>query len=400
MVTQPKSGTPFVTDTRPELERCARELAAGHGPVAIDAERASGFRYGQRAFLVQLKREGSGLWLIDPEAFSDLRIINDALRGVEWILHAATQDLPCLSEIGMWPDRLFDTELAGRLAGMPRVGLAALLENKLNLSLAKEHSAADWSVRPLPSDLRDYAALDVEFLVELRTAMIEELSQQGKLDIAEEEFQSIRKRPLPEPRKEPWRKTSGISAIRTSEKLAIVRSLWTTREELAESRDVAPSRLIKDQAIIAAAVAEPSSVPQLLKLPAFVGRAAAKEAPRWLRAIREGQRAAEQQGDLPALRVRSTTPPPPRAWTDRDPLAARRLQTARAWIGRAAESENMPAENLLTPATLKEICWRPPAEITPDSVRQALLDLGARTWQVALVSPILTVAFLDPDPLD
>lgn len=328
-----------------------------------------------------------------------MRIINEALRGVEWILHAATQDLPCLDEVGMWPDRLFDTELAGRLAGMPRVGLAALLENKLNLTLAKEHSAADWSVRPLPADLRDYAALDVEFLVELRAAMIEELTQQGKLDIAEQEFKSIRKRPLPEPRKEPWRKTSGISSIRTAEKLAIVRSLWMAREQLAESRDVAPSRLIKDQAIIAAAAAEPTSVPQLLKLPAFVGRAASKEAPRWLRAIRDGQRAAEQPDDLPALRVRSTTPPPPRAWTDRDPLAARRLQTARAWIGRAAEAENMPTENLLTPATLKEICWRPPAEITPDSVRQSLLDLGAREWQVTLVSPILTVALLDPDPL-
>ncbi|WBL20669.1 HRDC domain-containing protein [Citricoccus sp. NR2] len=400
MVTRPKSGTPFITDTFSELERCAQDLAAGHGPVAIDAERASGFRYGQRAFLIQIKREGSGLWLIDPEAFSDLRIIHDALRGVEWILHAATQDLPCLAEVGMWPDRLFDTELAGRLAGFPRVGLAALLENKLNLTLAKEHSAADWSVRPLPADLRDYAALDVEFLVELRAAMVEELTQQDKLAIAEEEFAAIRKRPLPEPRKDPWRRTSGISSIRTPEKLAIVRSLWTARENLAESRDVAPSRLIKDQAIIAAATAEPTTVPQLLKLPAFVGRAASKEAPRWLRAIREGQRQAEQPDELPALRVHSTTPPPPRAWSDRDPLAARRLQTARSWIGRAAEANNMPTENLLTPATLKEICWRPPANITPDSVRHHLVELGARNWQVEIVSPILTVALLDPDPLD
>ncbi len=65
LLTEPEEGVPFVIDTERGLTRCAEALAAGSGPVAVDAERASGFRYGQRAFLVQLKREGSGLWLID-----------------------------------------------------------------------------------------------------------------------------------------------------------------------------------------------------------------------------------------------------------------------------------------------------------------------------------------------
>ena len=121
------------------LVDAARAIAAGEGPVALDAERASGYRYGQRAYLVQLRREGSGTWLIDPIACPDLSPVNDAIGNAEWILHAATQDLACLAEVGLRPQQLFDTELAGRLLGLPRVGLAAVVEHYLGLSLAKEH---------------------------------------------------------------------------------------------------------------------------------------------------------------------------------------------------------------------------------------------------------------------
>ncbi|WP_396134654.1 HRDC domain-containing protein [Citricoccus sp. I39-566] len=398
LLTEPGGGIPFVTNSRQELERCARLLRAGSGPVAVDAERASGFRYGQRAFLVQIKREGAGIWLIDPEAFEDLGIIQDALGGVEWILHASTQDLPCLSELGLWPDRLFDTELAGRLLGLPRVGLASVLEQLLGVTLAKEHSAADWSTRPLPEDWLRYAALDVELLVELRAAMIEMLADAGKLDWAEEEFEAIRTAPLPGPRKDPWRRTSGMHRLRKPQQLAVVRELWETREALARNRDVAPGRLIPDAAIVAAAASQPSTVPALLKTPGFHGRAAAKEGPRWVRAIQAGQAAARSREGLPQLHLPLDGPPPPRAWRDRNPLADRRLKTAKAWIGNKAEELSLPTENLLTPDTLRRLCWAPPERIDPDSVADALTALGARGWQVSIVAPILTVALLDPDP--
>src|SRR3954468_17897779 len=191
----PRDGVPLVIETQAGLERCAAAIAAGTGPAGVDAERASGFRYGQRAFLVQIRREGAGTWLIDPEPFENLAIIDDALSGVEWILHAATQDLPCLRELGMNPDKLFDTELAARLAGLPRVGLAAVIENLLGFTLAKEHSAADWSTRPLPEPWLRYAALDVEVLIELREALIAKLKDAGKLEYALEEFEAVRTAP-------------------------------------------------------------------------------------------------------------------------------------------------------------------------------------------------------------
>lgn len=119
-------------------------FAGGSGPVAVDAERASGYRYGQRAYLVQLRRAGAGTALIDPVAFPDLSALGEALAGTEWVLHAASQDLPCLRDIGMRPRRLFDTELAARLAGYARVGLGVMVETLLGYSLEKGHSAVDW----------------------------------------------------------------------------------------------------------------------------------------------------------------------------------------------------------------------------------------------------------------
>ncbi|WP_309069970.1 ribonuclease D [Arthrobacter sp.] len=395
LLDEPKDGVPFVIDTPAGLERAARALAAGTGPAGVDAERASGFRYGQRAFLVQIRREGAGTWLIDPEPFGDLRSINDALSGVEWILHAASQDLPCLSELGMWPDKLFDTELAARLAGFPRVGLAAVIERLLGFTLAKEHSAADWSQRPLPEPWLRYAALDVEVLVELRDRLVEVLEQDGKLRIAEEEFEYIRSSPPAPPKTDPWRRTSGVHQVRDRRQLAAVRELWQERESLAQKRDVAPGRLIPDAAIVAAAKAMPQTVPQLLAVNGFHGRAAQREAPRWLRCIA----LARASRDLPELQLPTNAPPPPRVWPEKDPAAAARLQTAKPRVAAVADKLNMPVENLLTPDYLRRLAWRPPTPTDLDTISAALADLGARPWQIEHVAAVITVAFLDPDPL-
>lgn len=391
----PREGVPLVIDTPAGLERCAAAIAAGSGPAGVDAERASGFRYGQRAFLVQIRREGAGTWLIDPEPFEDLKIINEALSGVEWILHASTQDLPCLAELGMWPDKLFDTELAARLAGLPRVGLAAVIEQLLGFGLAKEHSAADWSTRPLPEPWLRYAALDVEVLAELREELIELLEADGKLEFAEQEFAGILAAGIPAPRVDPWRKTSGLHQIRDRRQLAAVRELWLERDQLARKRDVAPGRLIPDSALVAAAKSLPSTVPQLLATKGFHGRAAQREAPRWLRCIS----IARSLEDLPPLHLPTNAPPPPRVWADRDPDAAARLATARPRLLAAAEELKLPVENLLTPDYLRRVLWRPPSDISTETIAAELRELGAREWQIAIAAPLLAEASLHPEPL-
>ncbi len=392
----PRDGIPAVVDSEPALRRCAAALAAGRGPAAVDTERASGFRYGQRAMLVQIRRDGAGTWLIDPEAFPDLKIIDQALDGVEWILHAASQDLPCLAGVGMWPDSLFDTELAARIAGLPRVGLGAVVESLLGYHLAKEHSAADWSTRPLPEPWLRYAALDVEVLVDLEEELLALLENSGKLEYARQEFAHLVDSGVPAPRVDPWRRTSGSHTIRNRVQLAAVRELWETREKLAEHRDIAPGRLIPDSAIIAAAKGMPTTVPALLALSGFHGRSAKRDAPKWLHAIQTAKNSTE----LPPLQLANNAPPPPRVWAERDQAAAARINTARPRLAALSEELNIPAENILTPDHLRRICWRPPAETTEAAISAALADLGARPWQIGLTAGLLAEAITNPDPLE
>jgi ribonuclease D len=393
----PRDGVPAVAQTPAALAECIAALRSGHGPVAVDAERASGHRYGQRAFLVQLRREGAGTFLVDPAALPDLSALGVALAGLEWIIHAASQDLPCLAEIGMVPDLLFDTELGGRLAGYPRVGLAAMVEQLLGLSLAKEHSAVDWSVRPLPEPWLRYAALDVEVLVELRDVLAEELDAQGKLGWATEEFAAVLAAPPAPPRVDPWRRTSGLHRVRDRRRLAAVRELWTTRDELARTRDVSPGRLLPDSAIVEAAIAAPGSAGELTNLPGFAGRGARRYVREWYSALARAQALATT--DLPLQTLATDGPPPARLWTEREPQAAVRLSAARAALGAIAEQHQLPVENLLSPDTVRRLAWQPPQPCSAETVRAVLRSHGARDWQLDLTLEALTVALQTPASL-
>ncbi|MFF8475271.1 ribonuclease D [Streptomyces sp. NPDC015414] len=387
---EPREGIPPVIADETALAEVIAAFAAGSGPVAVDAERASGYRYGQRAYLVQLRREGAGSALIDPVACPDLSGLGEALTGVEWVLHAATQDLPCLREIGMVPTRLFDTELAGRLAGFPRVGLGAMVEGVLGFVLEKGHSAVDWSTRPLPEPWLRYAALDVELLVDLRDALEKELDRQGKLDWALQEFGAIAAAPPAEPRKDPWRRTSGMHKVRRRRQLAVVRELWQTRDRIAQRRDVSPGKVLSDAAIVEAALSLPANVHALAALNGFGHRVGRRQLDQWQAAVDRAKALPEAQLPQPGQQV--TGPPPPRAWADKDPAAAARLSAARAGVSALAEQLGMPQENLVSPDTVRRVCWEPPAAVDAGTVADALAGYGARPWQVEQVTPVLVAA--------
>ncbi|WP_316527152.1 HRDC domain-containing protein [Kitasatospora brasiliensis] len=388
---EPRDGIPAVVQDEQALAAAVAAFAAGTGPVAIDAERASGYRYGQRAYLIQLRRAGSGSALIDPIACPDLSALGKAVEDAEWVVHAASQDLPCLSEVGMRPQRLFDTELAGRIAGFPRVGLGPMTENVLGLSLAKEHSAVDWSTRPLPEPWLRYAALDVEVLVELRNALEQELDGQGKLGWAMEEFAAIAAAPRPAPRTDPWRRTSQLHKIRRRRQLAVVREMWLVRDRIAQDRDVSPGRVLADAAIVNAALAMPLNIAALQAVQGFGPRVHRRQLEQWLAAVQRGREIPENQ--LPTAAAPHDGPPPPRAWAEKDPVAAARLSGARAAIAELAETYHLPAENLMTPDVVRRVSWQPPSDQGPQAVAAALRGLGARQWQVDLVAPAMAAAF-------
>lgn len=380
-----------VIDRLDDLVDAAARLSEGTGPVAVDVERASGFRYSQRAYLIQVFRRGGGLFLFDPPPIEDFTALQAAIGDAEWILHAASQDLPSLRELGLQPTSIFDTELAARLLGHQRVGLGAVVEDTLGISLAKAHSASDWSTRPLPQAWLEYAALDVEHLPDVRDVLVEELVEQGKTEFAAEEFQAVLEREPKPPREEPWRRLSGLHTVRGRRALAVARALWTAREEYAREQDVAPGRLVPDRAFVAAVLADPKTKQELAGVKEFTGRASRSQLDRWWAAFEEG-RATK---DLPLERVPGGDAlPPPRAWPDRNPEADVRLKAARPVVEQRAEELHMPTENLLTPELLRRVAWSPPEPVSAASVGEALITLGARRWQVAQTAQVIADAFV------
>jgi len=373
------------------LVDAAAVLAGGTGPVAVDVERASGFRYTQRAYLIQVFRRGAGAFLFDPPPIGDFSALQAAIGDVEWVLHAASQDLPSLREEHLEPPSIFDTELGARLLGHEKVGLGAVVEDTLGITLAKAHSAADWSTRPLPQSWLEYAALDVLHLIDVRDALAAELAEQDKIEIAAEEFEAVRTRPLKPPREEPWRRLSGLHTVRGRRSLAIARALWTAREEYAQEQDVSPGRLVPDRALVAAVRADPASKQALAGVKEFTGRASRSQLDRWWAAIEAGR----ADPALPAERVPGDGMPPPRAWIDRNPPADARLKTARPRLEQLALDLRMPTENLLTPDTLRRVAWNPPAEMDAASIADALAAHGARRWQIDRTAQLIADAFVE-----
>jgi len=386
----PREGLPPTIETSTALVSYADALAGGSGPVAVDAERASGYRYGQSAYLVQMRRAGAGTGLIDPVPLPDLSVVQAAITDEEWVLHAANQDLPCLAEIGLVPARLFDTELAARLAGLPRVGLGAVVESLLGYSLQKGHSAADWSTRPLPEDWLVYAALDVEVLVELRDELARILAEQGKTEWARQEFEAILAAGPPAAKVDPWRKTSGMHGLRSRRQLGMLRSLWQARDDLARRRDIAPGRVLPDAAMVSAVQTDPKTEGALLELPVFRGRANRKLVSTWFGALTRGRELPE--AELPLHSRPGDGPPPVNRWADRDAAAAARLKAARAGLAEVSERWSVPVENLLSPDLVRRLMWTPPRPADAATVAGALRAGGAREWQVGLTGELLTGA--------
>jgi ribonuclease D len=397
----PRSGLPTLITDEPGFLEALEELKSGSGPIAVDAERASGYRYSQRAYLIQIFRRGGGLHLIDPISLPNPSLwlqMDEAFKDCEWIIHASTQDLPCLRELGINPTKLFDTELGGRIAGCERVGLGPLCESLLDLQLAKEHSAVDWSIRPLHEDWLNYAALDVDVLIDLRDSVENLLRERGKLEWALQDFAQILKNPPAPPRVDPWRRTSGMHKVRDRMTLAIIRALWHARDDFAREIDIAPGRIFNDEVLVELATKRPAKVDEFTKIIKRRTRVTNAPTTEWFDLLQRTQQLPE--GELPVLRTPSIGLPPVKLWKDRNPLGHARLSHARAAvIARAAELE-MPVENLISPEVIRQLVWKNPPESELESyVEELLAANGARSWQVQQIAPVLVEPMRATEPL-
>ena len=370
---------------REALAAVVAAFGAGTGPVAVDAERASGYRYGQRTYLVQLRREGAGTALIDPDRrCPTCPRCRDALVGVEWVLHAASQDLPGLAEQGMRPSRGLRHRArraaarASSGSGWPRSSPTPSASG-----LAKEHSAVDWSTRPLPA--RVAAVRGARRRGARRAARgagrAPRRRRQGRVGRA-----GVRGRPH---RTAAARRASsrgagspGLHAIRDARRLAVVRELWETRDAERPPRDISPGRVLPDAAIVAAAQALPAvrrrSSPRCRR-----SRARAPAA-----APRCGSRPIDRgAGDCPRPSCRrraartSDAPPPPRAWADRTrPPPPGSSPRARSSPALSAEPTTSRPRTCCSPTCCAGCAGRRPPRSTPTSIaaflRRAAPDRG------------------------
>jgi ribonuclease D len=380
-------------DNQESLINCCNNLEKDEQPYAIDAERASGFKYSQRAYLLQISSATSEIYLIDPTSIKDLTPLRQLLNNKSWILHAATQDLPCLFELELTPGEIFDTELAARLLSLPHVGLGGLLEDELQITLDKEHSAADWSKRPLPQDWLVYAALDVEFLHQLRKSLKQKLIDNNKLNLAQQEFKALCSWQSPGLRNDPWRRTSGMHEVRGGQDSAIVRQIWLKRDEIAQQRDIAAGRVLNDAGIVEIAAKKPKTVQELKDLASIKYRPAKNDAEIWFEQLQIALQMGPDQ--WPVKQKGAESYPAPKSWLEKRPEAYHRLQFVKAQLHKLSEELLIPVEHLCSPDLVKKWCWDKPTDQL-ETINDWLISQGARDWQAQNLAPVLLSSLDNP----
>jgi ribonuclease D len=347
------------------------------------------------------------LHLIDPIAIKDKSLwqkFNDNFANLEWVIHASTQDLPCLLELGLNPQSLFDTELGARIAGSPRVGLGALAESLLEFQLAKEHSAVDWSIRPLKPEWLTYAALDVDVLLDIREKVEQILIEKNKLDWAKQDFSAIlssfKLKQNDQPKIDRWRKTSGMHKVRDRLTMTIIKDLWLDRDLLAQEMDIAPGRILNDEAIIEIATKKPNTIEAITKVIGWRSKIQSPPYARWLAKLNQSLATPiEKQVEL---RVQSNNLPPMKVWKERNPLGYARLSHARSNIAALALELDLPVENLVTPELVRKLCWELPKNDQSSYekyVAEQLKQMGARDWQISQVTPMIAQALPQTEPV-
>ncbi len=386
-LTTPREGIPALLATPSQLRQAERRLAKGSGAIAVDTERAGGIRYNDRAFLIQLRRAGSGTMLIDPEPHRE--VVGPALEAVmsqaTWVLHDAATDLPSLYALGLYPAGLFDTAIAAKLLNITPYRLPELSATLIGYTMHKTHGGEDWSRRPLPKAWRNYAALDVEVLLELAQACQQRLDAAGKSEWAREEFEFIQHKahPLSPAR---WEDSKAANSVTKPQELAVVRALWLHRDALAMAMDVAPHRLLPDKAMVAIAKHKPRSVSQLMRLDAFP-RDLRNHAGEWLNVANAGI-AATPWPKRPKRRGTISTS----AWKKRHPESFEQLLAAEEALEEVQAEINVESDALMSRRTLRGVCWSCLHEGL--SLDQAIEQTLLRPWQIEQAQPVFRAAGL------
>ena len=345
--------------------------------LGVDTEAAGYHRFLDRLSLVQISSPEENL-LIDPLALEDLSDLGGIFRdpAIEKIFHDADYDLRILDrDQKLTVSGLFDTQIAAAFVGARSLGLGAIVEAYLGITLPKAFQRADWAERPLSEGMKDYAATDTVHLIELRERLKEELEERGRTAWAEEEFARREQIRWGEPadEREAFLRMKGARDLKPRG-LAILRELHAWRDEIARERDQATFRVISNQALLAASLRAPTTMAELSAVEGVPQSMVERRGREMLAAVQRGL--AVPEGELPRFA-------PSRRW-DRDPEAEIRGERLREARSRVAESLELDPGFLISRAQLEEI-----ARLNPQSPEELAAVPDLRRWQIEALGDAL-----------
>jgi len=349
----------------------------GENLIAVDTEAAGYHRYRDRVCVVQLstRRETH---VIDALALTELAPLAAILAdpAIEVVFHDADYDLRLLSrDFGLSVRGLFDTKLAAQFLGEPAFGLGALVEKYLGITLEKKFQRADWAQRPLPRELLEYAAEDTSHLPNLRDRLRNALVDKGRLHWAEEEFRITEL--TQHVQAEDGNAFLRVKGARDLERrqLAALREVHQVRERIASERDVAPFRVITNDAMLEISRALPRTTDQLIKLKGVPTSLVDRRGNDLLAAVERAR--ALPEAELPSFPRPPRRPPP-------DPAFDTRLDRLRAGRDKVADRLGLDRGFLMPRAQLEEI-----ARKRPKNAEQLRQIGGIREWQIEALGAVL-----------
>ena len=383
---RPRLGSVPLTDNQQQYRHCLREYRTPGQYVAFDTERASGIRYQDKAYLIQAKGQNAPLVLLDPLVLDDLSDLSEACKNSTWVLHAAKEDLECMEWAGLVAPHLFDTQIAAKLLGYEHVGLGAVTEEVLGVKLAKNHTRENWSLRPLKQSWLDYAALDVEYLVELALALKERLEAAGRLPWAQQEF-SYTLTNYHRPRSsEPWRHIKGAGKARSPRQLGLLRELFNKRDEIAREADLAPHRVLPNRDLVDLVLQPPRSYQALSQRPFMKRRQLRRHARLWWQAIKkvrnlEKDLLPKRQSARKLHEITSLA-----TWEKIDSSRAELYRLLKEDVSTWAQENQVWTECALSPSAIRQVAayWE-----KSDDTATLLEAATARSWQKEIFFPRL-----------
>jgi ribonuclease D len=365
---------PIYIDTTPAADSFLSAVEQST-TIAVDTEGASFHRFVDRIYLLQMSTRDLTA-VLDPLAIGKPAALGHVLESdrIEKVFHDADYDLRLLHQDYGWNTRrLFDTRVAAQLLGIRAFGLAALLERAFGLKLDKKHQRADWSMRPLPRDMLDYASQDTMYLLELRNRLAAELESAGRWSWAAEEFERLEGTRWEQPEGEDtgYMRIKGARDLDRRE-LAIFRELVRFRDGIARELDRATFRVAGNEALFAVAKERPQSLEALAAIKGVPRGIAERRGSEMLAAVRRGMEVPEDQ--LPKF------PRAPR-W-DRDADFDNRVNALRTAREETAQRLGLDPGFLCAREKLETI-----ARKRPKTLEELAEVPDLRRWQIEVLGP-------------